>query len=230
METKLRLPNAEHSSRPWRIHDIASDFIVEDVWALPVHGRATEFAALVELMTDSDEERPDEQIDFLDSAAARFLWRLRDLLGRLFRLGTITEPSDSTNRRLIPGDDRASLAERLDEDLVGTAAGVHFTSVPMTALYRLDDEFAAEISNATMHGVMHLSWVPRGTEVYQGQMAVLVKPRGRFGSAYMTVIKPFRYLIVYPALLRHLDKSWRSRTHDAGHAPQPSTRSRRARS
>ncbi|GAB3633838.1 hypothetical protein GCM10027421_31910 [Microbacterium shaanxiense] len=217
----MRLSNTEHTSRPWRIHAIVPDFVVEDVWALPVHGRATEFTALAELMTDSDnEERQGEQIDFLDSAAARFLWRLRDLLGRLFRLGTITEPSESTNQRLIPGDDRASLAERLDEDLVGTAAGVHFSSVPMTALYQLDDEFAAEISNATMHGVMHLSWVPRGAEEYQGQMAVLVKPRGRFGSAYMTVIKPFRYLIVYPALLRHLEKSWNARSQDAA-TPNP---------
>lgn len=178
----MRLPNDEHTSRPWRVHAIASDFVVEDVWALPAHGRESDFATLLELMTDGDAAAQGDKIDFLDSASARFLWRLRDLLGRIIRLGTVTEPSDRANQRPTPGDDRTSLAERLDADLVGTAEGVQFSSVPMAALYRLDHEFAAEISNVTMHGVMHLSWVSRGADAYQGQMAVLVKPRGWFGS------------------------------------------------
>lgn len=205
----MRLPNAEHTSRPWRIHAVAPDFTVEDVWALPVHGDAGDFAALVELMTsDGDPGRDGERIDFLDSPAARFLWRLRDLLGRLLGLGTITEAADSAHRRRIPGDESASLAKRLDEDLVGTAERVHFTAVPMTPLYLLDDEFAAELSNATMHGVMHLSWIRRPDGLHQGRMAVLVKPRGLLGHAYMAAIRPFRHWIVYPALLRHLEYAW----------------------
>ena len=28
-----RLPESAHTGRPWRIHDIAADFEVEDVWA-----------------------------------------------------------------------------------------------------------------------------------------------------------------------------------------------------
>jgi hypothetical protein len=38
-----------------------------------------------------------------------------------------------------------------------------------------------------------------------------VKPRGRFGQAYMALIKPFRYLIVYPALMRHIERAWTER-------------------
>jgi hypothetical protein len=53
-----------------------------------------------------------------------------------------------------------------------------------------------------MHGVMHIGWVPDATGGYHGQMAVLVKPNGLFGSAYMAAIRPFRHLIVYPAMLR----------------------------
>ena len=30
-------------------------------------------------------------------------------------------------------------------------------------------------------------------------MAVYVRPRGLLGKGYMALIKPFRYLIVYPA-------------------------------
>ena len=53
-----------------------------------------------------------------------------------------------------------------------------FGSLPFVPLYRTDDEFAAEISNQTVHGVMHLAWVDQGEGRYQGQMAVYVKPRG----------------------------------------------------
>jgi hypothetical protein len=35
-----RLPNAAHESRPWRIREIAPDFTLEDVWALPANGGA----------------------------------------------------------------------------------------------------------------------------------------------------------------------------------------------
>ena len=34
----MRLPNVAHTSRPWRIHELARDFRVEDVWALPTPG------------------------------------------------------------------------------------------------------------------------------------------------------------------------------------------------
>jgi hypothetical protein len=55
---------------------------------------------------------------------------------------------------------------------------------------------------------VHLGWVPDGTGGYRGQIAVLVKPNGIFGTVYMAVIKPFRYLIVYPALMREIGRGW----------------------
>jgi hypothetical protein len=81
---------------------------------------------------------------------------------------------------------------------------------PFTSLYLLDDEFAAEIVNRTVHGVMHLGWVPDGAGGYRGQMAVYVKPNGLLGTAYMAAIKPFRYVIVYPALMRQIGREWRA--------------------
>ena len=78
----------------------------------------------------------------------------------------------------IPGTDETSLADRLPDDLRDTAADVDFGSLPFVPLYRTDVEFAAEISNQTVHGVMHLAWVDQGEGRYQGQMAVYVKPRG----------------------------------------------------
>lgn len=228
----MRVANVEHTSRPWRIHRIAPDFLVEDVWALPVHGRAEDFADLVSLMTDREDATPADDLDFLDSAAARALWRARDVCGRILRLGTVTQAARPEDRRSIPGESGTTLEERLDVDLRGTTAGLCFASVPMRPLYLTDSEFAAEISNATMHGVMHLSWVDRGRGQHQGQMAVLVKPRGCGGALYMRLIKPFRLTIVYPALLRYLEKSWNRRGRETAPSqsrPQRSRTQRRSR-
>jgi hypothetical protein len=204
----MRLSTSEHESRPWRIREIAPDFIVEDVWALPVHGRAEDFEALLEIATSSDPTHA-------ESLPTRVLWGVRDRLGSWLDLGRISAPSESSGdgaRKLpIPGTSETSLAGRLPEDLRGTAADVRFDSLPFIPLYRTDDEFAAELSNRTVHGVMHLAWADQGDGSYQGQMAVYVKPRGRLGEGYMALIKPFRYLIVYPALMRQIERMWSSR-------------------
>ncbi len=63
-----------------------------------------------------------------------------------------------------------------------------------------------------MHGVLHIGWVPDGNGGHHGQMAVLVKPNGLLGAAYMLAIKPFRYLGVYPALIRSIGNEWRTTT------------------
>jgi hypothetical protein len=202
----MRLPNSAHESHPWRIREIAPDFIVEDVWALPARGDAEDFETLLELMAYADPARA-------ESLPTRLLWQARDLLGRLFSLGRISTPTEegAGGNLTIPGTSETSLAGRLPEDLRGSAAGIDFGSLPFEPLYRTDDEFAAELSNQTVHAVMHLAWAEQGDGRYQGQMAVYVKPRGRFGQAYMALIAPFRHWIVYPALLRQTERTWNRR-------------------
>jgi hypothetical protein len=39
-------------------------------------------------------------------------------------------------------------------------------------------------------------------------MAVLVKRNGRLGVAYMAAIAPFRHVVVYPRMLRDLERAW----------------------
>lgn len=202
----MKLSIEEHTSRPWRIREFVPDFTIEDVWALPVHGTLDEFPALLELIVGGESDSG--MVDFLDSPAARFLWYLRDRLGAIFGLGTLGAQDGDAASLSIPGENEASLASRLDDDLRHTADDLQFRSVPFTPLYRTDDEFAAEISNKTMHGIMHVAWVRHRDGIHQGQMTVYVKPRGPFGRAYMAFIKPFRYAIVYPALMRHFEKAW----------------------
>jgi Protein of unknown function (DUF2867) len=50
-----------------------------------------------------------------------------------------------------------------------------------------------------------------GTGGYRAQFAVLVKPNGVLGTAYMAAIRPFRHLIVYPPLMREIGREWRAR-------------------
>ena len=59
---------------------------------------------------------------------------------------------------------------------------------------------------------MHMGWVQDGTGGYRGQMAVLVKPNGLLGAAYMAAIAPFRHLLVYPPMLREFGRAWRARS------------------
>jgi hypothetical protein len=205
----MRLPNAAHESRPWRIREIAPDFTLEDVWALPVNGGAEDFQTLIEVMTSGD------PADW-ESIPTRVLWRVRDRLGSWFGLGRISAPIDSggedaAGKLPIPGTNETSLADRLPDDLRNTAADVHFDFTPFAPLYRTDVEFAAEMSNRTVHDVMHLAWVDQGEGCYQGQMAVYVKLRGRLGKGYMALIKPFRYWVVYPALMREIEREWNRR-------------------
>ena len=205
-----RLPRAAHESRPWRIREIAPDFTVEDVWALPARGDAEDFQALLELTTSGTPANA-------ESLPTRLLWQLRDRLGNWFDLGRISSPADGSGGAglPIPGTDETSLSGRLPADLRDTATDLSFASLPFVPLYRTEVEFAAEISNQTMHGVMHLAWVEQGGGRYQGQMAVYVKPRGRFGRAYMALIAPFRHWIVYPALMRQTERAWNTRAKPA---------------
>jgi Protein of unknown function (DUF2867) len=195
-----RIPNSEHERGNWRIHEIVPDFKLEDVWALPAEGGLDGFSELLDLTFSFN---PAEA----DSRAASFLWNLRDRLGAWFDLGRIAAPAEEEGLP-IPGTDERSLAGRLPEDLRGTAADLDFGLLPFVPLYRTENEAAAEISNRTVHGVAHLAWAYRGEGLYGGQMAVYVKPRGLFGHAYMALIKPFRYLIVYPALMRQFERTW----------------------
>jgi hypothetical protein len=190
----MRLPHSAHTAQPWRIHEITPDFRLEDVWALPTPGAADEFPTLVAGFASADPaETP--------SRAARALWSLRWKLGDLFGL-------DDSGVGL--GSRVSTLRERLPDDLRATA-GPKFASLPFTSLYLTDDEFAAEIANQTMHGVLHLGWVAEGPGGYRGQMAVYVRPNGLLGNAYMAAIKPFRHLIVYPQMLRAMERRWQER-------------------
>jgi hypothetical protein len=194
---QVRLPNTEHTSRPWRIHEIAPDFRLEDVWELPLWGSPEDFPRLVAMIAAQDPARASSQAV---RALFAIRWRLGELLG--------WEDAGAGLGSRVP-----TLRDRLPADL-RERTGPDFGRLPFTPLYLSDDEFAAEIANRTMHGVMHIGWVRDRRGCFRGQMAVLVKPNGPLGTAYMAAIRPFRHLIVYPSLIRQFERAWRGRSPD----------------
>jgi hypothetical protein len=209
----MRLPNAEHESRRWVIHDVVPDFTLEDVWALPTRGGPDDFPELLDMAGSFDPSKA-------ESLPTRFLWNLRDRLGRWFDLGEISAPVDGEEpgELPIPGTGETSLRGRVPAELRAGAEDFAFRSLPFVPLYRTDREAAAEISNRTMHGVGHLSWVEVGEGRFEARMAVYVKHRGIFGRAYMAAIKPFRHWIVYPALTAQMERTWEARRRRAAAA------------
>jgi hypothetical protein len=191
-----RLANATHTSLRWRIHELTTDFTVEDVWAFRTPGAGPDdFPRMLAAMRAAG--GPGNR-----SAPVRFLFAARWRLGAL--LGW-DKPSAGVGGRV------ASLRDRLPDDLrdrTGPDSGV----VPLTPVYELDREAARELANKTVHTVMHLGWVPGADGDHELRMAVLVRPNGLFGRLYLAAIAPFRYLVVYPALTRQWERAWHDHT------------------
>jgi Protein of unknown function (DUF2867) len=195
----MRLPESAHTSRPWRIHELTPDFRVEDVWALPTPGGPDDFPQLMQLARSLD---PAES----SSPVVRALFAVRWKVGGL--LGWDEEETGIGSR--VP-----TLRDRMPPDLREAPTGPEPEALPFAPLYLLEDEYAAEIANETMHGVLHLGWVPDGNGGYRGQMAVLVKPNGHRGRAYMAAIAPFRHLLVYPQMMREFGRAWQAQRASA---------------
>jgi hypothetical protein len=168
----MRLPESAHTSRPWRIHELTPDFRLEDVWALPTPGGADDFPRLVEAIAGGDPAQG-------TSRAGRALWAIRWKLGEIFGWD---------DEREGVGSRVDTLRDRLPADMRAAGSGPEFESLPFKPLYQLDDEWAAEIANRTVHGVL----------------------------PYMAAISPFRHLVVYPPVMQRIGREWHARVIRSG--------------
>jgi hypothetical protein len=192
----MRLSNSAHTSQPWRIHELTPDFRLEDVWELPAFTRADDFPRLVDMIAKLD-------LSQSSSVAVRTLVAARWKLGELFHWDNAATGVDSK---------APTLRDRLPADLRDAPRGPESDTLPFSSLYLIDDEWAAELANRTVHGVIHVSRVDDQRGGFRAQMAVLVKPNGLCGTAYMAAIRPFRHLIIYPTMLREGERRWQPLT------------------
>ena len=197
----MRLSKSEHTNRPWRIHEIAPDFQLEDVWAFRTPGAGPDdFPVMLDALRAGGGLNKNPPL-------VRFLFALRWKLGAVFGWD---KPGQGLAGRV------ESLRDRLPHDLRQDAAGEAVPNTPFTMVYELHDECVIELANTTVHDLCHLGWVPTDDGEYELRMAALVKPNGLLGRLYMAAIKPFRYLIVYPALTRQWERAWRERVDRDG--------------
>ncbi|MFI2369359.1 DUF2867 domain-containing protein [Streptomyces sp. NPDC018833] len=204
----MKLPSTSHTDQPWRLHEFARDFEIEDVWSFRTPGAGPDdFPVMLAAMrAGGGFAKQTPPVRFLFAVR----WKLGALLGwdrRKAGLGSRVQP----------------LRDRLPRDFRETVDGSDSGGTPFTPVYELGNESVRELANKTVHTLMHLGWVPAGDGDHELRMAVMVKPNGRFGRLYMAFIAPFRYLIVYPALTRQWERAWRDRALllPEGASPQP---------
>jgi hypothetical protein len=208
-----------HYSHPWKVHEIAKDFELLDVWEFPIladQTRNQDFSFFLKVM----QEPPKISVRSffsIKNLIARFLVLLRVVLGEAFGL------DKNVNSLPIPGCKETSLRDRLSkEDLkrnlaesVGEEDQGKFI---WRTVYLYENEMLTELSNNTVHVLMHWAWVHKSRNYFTAQLAVYTKPRGTMGEFYMNLIMPFRHMIIYPAMMEEVKKKWDAYTKSSSNS------------
>ena len=205
---RIALDKKEFYSQNWKVHEITKDFALLDHWEFPIVVDTGEGFTLSSVF-NTIMKKP-KKMSFLLVAAA-FLSALRVRLGKIFRW------DKEMNVLPIPGCTEASLAERMDEALRATVQEktsgriLRIEDYPFRLVYGTEEEILMELSNNTVHGVLHFARVSVDETRFKIRMSILVKTRGLSGRLYMALIMPFRRFVVYPAMMKQARENFRSR-------------------
>ncbi len=189
----MRIDPGEFLARTLRVHALLKDVPIEDVWAIPLRGGGAgrTIHDLRPIFRAGVEAAP---------RVIKGLFRLRGQVGTLFGWDAERPAwSAETCARRLTVTDRAQSAVA-----PGTADG------RLTLLYLFEDEQLSERRNATVHAFSSLS-MRQTPEGYLAYWAKYVQPVTRFTRLYMTAIAPFRRLVVYPAIIRKVQRAWAER-------------------
>ena len=185
-----RISAQEFERVPLRVHDFLAGVPLHDVWAVDLP-KVRSGIALDEFL------RTAGAYPFTPPSIVRALLNIRFGVGRL--LGWDREPATTTwetfTVRLTTADRSRSLAQP------GTHEGL------FRVVYRFENEQLLELINRTAHAAA-LSALVETANAYRFYFGVYVRNVSRFTPIYMSLIEPFRTLIVYPALLRAIRARW----------------------
>ena len=189
-----RISPAEFSALPLRANTLLANVPLHDVWAVDLP-RLREGITLADILRRADRDvftPRDAKMRGLP-AASRALFRLRLLLGRLFRLEREPRDAGATSfTRRLTAEDRAG-----SSIVAGTRAG------NFNVVYRFENEQLLEVHNRTVHAAA-LSALAKTADGHRYYFAVYVVSVGWITPLYMALIDPFRRWIIYPALLRNI--------------------------
>jgi hypothetical protein len=181
-----------HRERPWRVHAVAHDFQIEDMWTFDLGGRT-----------------PNDIRDFLacfwgvmGGLSDTWLAKVR------LRVGDALRWDDHDFSLPIPGCTETSVSARLSDvdrkrNLSAPGAPSPLSTPKLNTVYVMREEALFEFSNDTIHGLLHVALAETNAT-----LAVYVKHRGALSRVYMAAIWPARHLILYPSLIRKLEASW----------------------
>lgn len=186
----------DYRSRALRAHDLLRDVPLEDVWAirLPGGGAGRDIHDLRPLFSLAELQKANPVV--------KALFQLRWGLGRLFGWDRHApcEPESYAHRLSAADRDHSAVPPGTVEEAFA----------PFRTLYVFERELLNEVRNATVHAFLSLSLEP-AEGGYLAYMAVYVKPVSRLTGLYMKAIAPFRRYLVYPALIRKVQRGWAAR-------------------
>jgi len=187
----VRVTAEEYERIDLRAHSLLAGVPLHDVWAVDLSGwRPGRTVLDLRALLAAEKLRAANPV-------VNFLFGLRGWLGRFF--GWDREPAQASAASFLH---RLSAADRASSLVApGTAEG------PFRVLFVSPREAISEIQNATVHAfsVFALLERPSGYRLY---WSIYVQPVGRITSWYMRLIDPFRRLLIYPAVLRHIRAAW----------------------
>jgi hypothetical protein len=185
-----QISTQEFERLPLRVHDFLAGVPLHDVWAIDL-SRTRSGITLDEFL------RTASSCLLTPSPVVRALLNIRLFVGRL--LGWDREPAPTAWKsfatRMTIADRSRSLAP------AGTCEGL------FRVVYRFENEQLLELINRTAHAAA-LSALVETANGYRFYFGVYVSSVSRFTPIYMTLIGPFRKLVVYPSLLRAVRAKW----------------------
>ena len=194
----MRVSRKEFQRKPLRAHALLADVPLHDVWAMHLRGggEGRSLEDFQELLWFESFQKVGRIVDGLV--------RLRWLLGRMFGWDDEKHraPALSYVHRLTDEDRARSI------DGPGSLSGL--MGVPTRVVYAFDSEKLYEIVNFTSHTLLLMTMEPR-PEGYMVYWAIYVKRVNWFTPMYMALIDPFRRLLVYPALIKRIERAWEER-------------------
>ena len=186
----MRIRRQDFLPKKPRTQKLLGDIPLHDVWAFDLRG-GLEGRTLR---------------DFQELFSAESLQEANPVVGALFKLRWALDRLFGWDRE-TPGVPESSYLHRLSESDRTESLEGSPTFGPFRLIYASEDETLYEIINLTAHSLLLMTF-ERTPDGYRACWAVYVKKVSWMTPIYMALIDPFRWLLVYPPVIRMMERKW----------------------